>query len=54
MDAKIFAATKHFTFSSLPNSFMYDTISESEAYSQILQLNSVKAAGPENLPIKFF
>ena len=53
MDAKIPAATKHFTFSSLPNYFMYDPISESEVYSQILQLNPVKAAGPENVPIKF-
>ena len=33
---------------------MYDPISESEVYSQILQLNPVKAAGPENVPIKFF
>ena len=54
MDAKIPAATKHFTFTSLPNSFMYHQISESEVYSQILQLNPVKAAGPENVPIKFF
>ena len=54
MDAKIPAATKHFTFSSLPNSFMYDPISESEVFSQILQLNPVKAAGPEHIPITFF
>ena len=53
MDAKIPAATKHFTFSSLPNSFMYDPISESEVYSQILLFNSVKAAEPENVPITF-
>ena len=53
MDAKIPAATKHFTFPSLPNSFMYDPISENEVYSQILPLNSLKAAGPENVPIKF-
>ena len=52
MDAKIPAATKHFTFPSLPNSFMYDPISENEVYSQILQLNPLKAAGPENVPIK--
>ena len=38
MDAKIPAATKHFTFSSLPNFFVYDPITESEVYSQILQL----------------
>ena len=38
MDAKIPAATKHFTFSSLPNSFMYDPISESEVYSQYYNL----------------
>ena len=30
MEAKIPAATKHFTFSSLPNSIMYDPISKSE------------------------
>ena len=53
MDTKIPAATKHFTFSSLPNSFTYDPISESEVYSQILQLNPVKAAGPESVPITF-
>ena len=53
MDAKIPAATKHFTFSSLSNSFMYDPISESEVYSQILRLNPLKAVGPENVPIKF-
>ena len=38
MDANIPATTKHFTFLSLPNFFMYDPISESEIYSQILQL----------------
>ena len=53
MDAKIPATTKHFTFSSLLNSFMYNPISESDVYSQILQLNPLKAAGPENVPIKF-
>ena len=53
MDTKIPAATKHFTFSSLPNFFTYDPISESEVYSQILQLNPVKAAGPENVQITF-
>ena len=53
MNAKKPAATKHFTFPSLPNSFMYDPISENEVYSQILQLNPLKAAGPENVPIKF-
>ena len=42
------AATKHFTFSSLPSSFVYDPISEREVYSQILQLDPVKAAGPKN------
>ena len=46
-------ATKHFTFSSLPNSFVYDPISEREVYSQILQLNPVKAAGPEKALINF-
>ena len=35
MDAKILAATKHVTFSSLPNSFMYHPITESEEYLQI-------------------
>ena len=54
MNAKIPAAAKHFIFSSLPNSFMYDPISESEAYSQILQINPLKAVGPEIVPIKFF
>ena len=54
MDAKTPAATKHFTFSSLSNSFMYDPISKSEVYSQILQLNPLKATGPENVTIKFF
>ena len=54
MDAKIPAATKHLTFPSLPNSFMYDPISESEVYSQNLQLNPLKSAGPENVPINFF
>ena len=53
MDAKIPAATKHFTFSSLLNFFMYNPISESDVYSQILQLNPPKTAGPENVPIKF-
>ena len=53
MDAKIPAATKHFTFPSLPNSFMYDPISENEVYSQILLLNPLKAAWPKNVPIKF-
>ena len=52
MNAKIYAATKHFTFSRLPNSFMYDPITVSEEYLQILQLNSLKAAGQENVPIK--
>ena len=46
MNAKIYAATKHFTFSRLPNSFMHDPITVSEEYLQILQLNSLKAAGP--------
>ena len=32
--------------------FLYDPISENEVYSQILQLNPLKAAGPENVPIK--
>ena len=41
MDAKTPAATKHFTFSSLPNSFMYDPISESKVYLQILILNPI-------------
>ena len=54
MDAKIPAATKHFTFPSLPNSFMYDPISENEVYSQILQLNPLKAAGPENKNISAY
>ena len=53
MDAKILAATKHFTFPSLPSSFMYDPISKNEVYPQILLLNPLKAAGPENVPIKF-
>ena len=34
---KIPAATKHFTFPSLPNSFMYDPISENEVYSSVSQ-----------------
>ena len=53
MDAKIPAATKHFTFPSLSNSFMYDPISENEVHLQILKLNLLKAAGLENVPIKF-
>ena len=33
---------------------MYDPITESEVYSQILQLNHLKAAGPEIVPTKVF
>ena len=53
MDSKIPAAIKQFTFSNLPNFVMYDPITESEVYSQILQLNLLKAAGLENVPINF-
>ena len=53
MDVKIPAAIKQFTFSSLPNSVMYDPFTESEVYSQILQLNPLQVAGSENVPINF-
>jgi len=54
MDAKIPSTTRFFGFSSLPNSFVFDPIMEDEVYSQILQLNSKKSAGPKNILIKFF
>jgi len=54
MNAKIPSTTKFFGFSSLPNSFVFDSITEDEVYSQILQLNSKKSSGPENILIKFF
>ena len=53
MDSKIPADTKNFTFSSFPNSFMHDPITENEIYLQVLQ-NLLKAAGPEHILIKFF
>ena len=52
IDAKIPATIKHFTFSSLPYSFVYDSVIKREVYSQILQLSLLKAAGLENVPIK--
>ena len=52
LDAKILAATKCFNFPSMLKSFVYDPITEDEVYLQIFQLNSNKAAGPENLPTK--
>ena len=33
---------------------MYDPITESEVYSQSLQLDPLKLIEPKNLPIKFF
>ena len=45
MDAKIPAVTKHFTFSSLSNSFIYDPVTKSEVYSQIYNLVFPKLLG---------
>jgi len=54
MDVKISSTTKCFDLSSLPNSIVFDPIAKDEVYVQILQLNSNKSAGPENIPINFF
>ena len=52
LDAKIPAATKCFNFPSMLKSFVYDPITEDEVHLQIFQLNSNKAAGPENVTTK--
>ena len=53
MDSKIPKATESYHFPGLAQSFVFDLITEEEALAQIRLLNPNKAAGPENIPIKF-